>query len=269
VGASPRPSRGAGLDQQFRIRRDDRLERSARLDGGESVGGALEGIAAAHHLAPRFVVAMPGGERYGAVEVIVPCAPAAFQFDVLAIELPVRVNLHRTVVGVVAADHDTAAVAHHVERLRHGVRRAARFDHDVGTASASELAHARPAIDVAPMRRAKSSRAAGAPTAISSPAPESDANATHDCPTGPAPSTTTDSSSLSSAMSTAWSAVTRPQPPPMNVSGARFGGSLIIFTPGFIQIARAQPPSKPSAALYVMPYTLRLGHLVGWRATRQ
>ena len=54
-------------------------------------------------------------------------------------------------------------------------------------------------------------------------------------------------------MSTACSAVTRPQPPPMNVSGVRPFGSLIIFTPGFIQIASAQPPSKPSFALYVMP----------------
>ncbi len=54
-------------------------------------------------------------------------------------------------------------------------------------------------------------------------------------------------------MSTACSAVTSPQPPPMKVSGSRSFGILIIFTPGFIQIASAHPPSKPSFALYEMP----------------
>ena len=92
------------------------------------------------------------------------------------------------------------------------------------------------------------SRSSGAPMTITSPAPDSRARAAIDWPTGPAPSTTTESSSRMSARSIACTAVTSPQPPPMNVSGARPSGSRIIFTPGFIQIRSAQPPSGPSSA---------------------
>jgi hypothetical protein len=63
------------------------------------------------------------------------------------------------------------------------------------------------------------------------------------------PSTATDSPRRISAMSTACSAVTRPHPPPMNVSGVSSFGSLINFTPGLIQIASDHPPRSPSFAL--------------------
>ena len=65
------------------------------------------------------------------MKVMVLRAPAAMDLDVLAIDLPMRVNLDGSVVGVVTADHDAAAVAHHVECLGDRIGTAAGFDDDV------------------------------------------------------------------------------------------------------------------------------------------
>ena len=72
------------------------------------------------------------------MKVVVARAPAPLEFDVLAIDLPVRVDLDRSVVGVVTADDHATAVAHHVESLRDRVGCAARFDHDVDAATTGE-----------------------------------------------------------------------------------------------------------------------------------
>ncbi len=56
-------------------------------------------------------------------------------------------------------------------------------------------------VCVAPILRAYASRSSGAPMTMTSPAPDSRAIAAMDCPTGPAPSTTTESSSRMSARS--------------------------------------------------------------------
>jgi hypothetical protein len=56
------------------------------------------------------------------MEVIVPRAPTPLDLDVFAVDLPMRMNLHRTVVGVVATHDHAAAVAHHVEALFDRVR---------------------------------------------------------------------------------------------------------------------------------------------------
>src|SRR3954468_20522674 len=116
--------------------RNNGLDRLARLDRRERVGGVSKVVPPAHHLAPGHAIAEAGRELDGAMEVVVLRAPAAVDLDVLAVDLPVRVNLDGTVVRVVAADDDAAAVANDVERLRDGVRAAARFDDDVGTATA-------------------------------------------------------------------------------------------------------------------------------------
>jgi len=62
--------------------------------------------------------------------------PSHSYLHMLAVDLPVRVDLDRTVVGVVAADDDAAAVTDHVERLRDGIGAATRFDDDIHAATA-------------------------------------------------------------------------------------------------------------------------------------
>src|SRR5687767_12849142 len=61
----------------------------------------------------------------------------------LAVDLPVRMDLDGTIVGVMTAHHDAAAVANDVERLAHGVGMPAGLDHDVDAAAAREAMHLR------------------------------------------------------------------------------------------------------------------------------
>ncbi len=83
------------------------------------------------------------------------------------------------------------------------------------------------------MRRAASSRASGAPMAMTVYGPRSRASAMALRPTGPVPCTSTVSPSSTSERSTAWKAVGSPQPPPMTVSGASPSGRRMMRTPGF------------------------------------
>src|SRR5262245_5718799 len=75
------------------------------------------------------------------MEVVVPRAPAPLELDVFAIDLPVRMNFDRAVVGVVTAYDHPSAVSHHVEALLDRVGGAARFDHNVDAAAAGQTAH--------------------------------------------------------------------------------------------------------------------------------
>ncbi len=135
---------------------------------------------------------MARGDGHGAVEVRVVAAPHAADLDVLAVHLEVRVDLDRAVVGVVAADDDAAAVADHVERVRHRLGRARRLDRDIRAVPArhprgpgrsvplpSPCRHRafvpsrhrdcrspRPMVCVAPILRAYASRSSGAPMTI-------------------------------------------------------------------------------------------------------
>jgi hypothetical protein len=88
-------------------------------------------------------------------------------------------------------------------------------------------------------------------------------------PTGPLPWTRTVSPSAMPPRSTAWNPVGSPQPPPMNAIGSSPSGRGTIRTPGRISMRSAQPPSSPSLALVVMPYTRRCGQRVAARATVQ
>ena len=75
------------------------------------------------------------------MEVVVLRAPAAVDLDVFSVDLPVRMDLDRTIVGVMATNDDASAVTHHVERLGYGIRAAARLDDDVGTPATGRVAH--------------------------------------------------------------------------------------------------------------------------------
>src|SRR5262245_21204475 len=81
------------------------------------------------------------GQRNGAMKVIVARTPASLELDVFAVELPVRMDLDRAVVGVVSTDDHATAVADHVEALLDSVGRAAGFDDDVHAPTAGETAH--------------------------------------------------------------------------------------------------------------------------------
>src|SRR5205823_14426199 len=97
------------------LRNDERLDRGSGFNSSEGVSSAIECVAAAHHVAPGDAIPESGGKLHGAMEVVVLRAPAAVDLDVLAIDLPVRVDLDRTIIGVVPADDDASTVSYHVE----------------------------------------------------------------------------------------------------------------------------------------------------------
>src|SRR5258708_38985797 len=87
---------------------------------------------------PRFFMLKARRQGDRSMKVLVARSPAAVQLDVFAIDLPVWMNLHRAIVGVVAADDHSTAVAHHVERLRNRLGRAARLDDDIHAATTGD-----------------------------------------------------------------------------------------------------------------------------------
>src|SRR5512143_2625004 len=70
------------------------------------------------------------------MEVLVSRAPAAAQLDMLSVDLPMRVNLDRAVVGVMPTHDHTPAITNQIERLAHRIRIAARLDHYIEPAAA-------------------------------------------------------------------------------------------------------------------------------------
>ena len=78
-------------------------------------------------------------DRHGAVKVREVRAPAAAQLDVLAVDLPVRVDADIAVVRVVAADHDPSPIAHEIERLGHRLGSPRCLDHDVDAEPAGDV----------------------------------------------------------------------------------------------------------------------------------
>src|SRR5919198_425122 len=94
----------------WRDRHNECLYRLPRLHRGQRIGRVLEVIQSTDHLAPRHAITKPRGELHGAMEVMVLRTPTAVNLNVLAIDLPVRMDLDRSVVGVVAADDDASAV---------------------------------------------------------------------------------------------------------------------------------------------------------------
>ena len=75
------------------------------------------------------------------MEMIVAHSPTSLDLDVLAIELPVRMNLDGAIVRVVATHDHAPAIANHVEPLRNGVRCAAGLDDDIHAAAARCATH--------------------------------------------------------------------------------------------------------------------------------
>src|SRR5688572_32688382 len=74
---------------------------------------------------------MPFEERERAQKVSGVAAPAAADLQMLAVDLPVRVDGARPDVGVVAGDDVAAAVAHEIQSFFDGARRAGCLDGDV------------------------------------------------------------------------------------------------------------------------------------------
>src|SRR6185503_5660990 len=87
---------------------------------------------------------------------IISRAPAALELDMLAIELPVRVDLDRPIVRVVSADDHAAAVADDVEALGDRGRGTTCFDDDVYPPTSRERANGGESVlgrNVEPERR--------------------------------------------------------------------------------------------------------------------
>src|SRR5437868_1237157 len=72
---------------------------------------------------------------------VVPRPPAALDLDVLAVELPVGIEVDAAVVGVVSAHDDSSPVADDVHRLSHRFRNARRLDDDIRATTTRDAAH--------------------------------------------------------------------------------------------------------------------------------
>ena len=137
---------------------------------------------------------------------------------------------HVAVVGVLPHHHHPPRVAGEAQGLGDRRRAPGGLDGDVGAAASGVLPHPllagvrRVGGEVqgrrGPMASAAARRAAGAPMTMTSFAPWCFAKAAAESPTGPLPSTSTDSAMRTSARSTAWSAVGREQPPAMKAKGS-------------------------------------------------
>src|SRR6185503_20482040 len=99
------------------VRYNHRLDRRPILHRRQRLVRLVERKTRRHHLAPRLLVAVARRQRHRAMEMIVARTPAALYLDVLAVQLPVRVDVDRSVVGILAAHHHAAAVAYEIERL--------------------------------------------------------------------------------------------------------------------------------------------------------
>src|SRR5689334_17112461 len=84
-----------------------------------------------HHLRPRDLMMKAGAQLDGPMKVREVAAPDPTNFNVLLIDLVVRVNLAGSVVGIVPADNDLPAVSDEIKGLLHGLRAPGRLDDDV------------------------------------------------------------------------------------------------------------------------------------------
>src|SRR5262245_33243706 len=115
--------------ENSRIWNDQSFECRLFFHGLPCFAGVRQRVATAEHLPPRLEGTEARRECHSPMEVIVARTPAALELDVFAVELPMRMDLDRSVIGVMPAHDHAAAVAHHIEALLDGVGRTAGFDH--------------------------------------------------------------------------------------------------------------------------------------------